>query len=428
MGTFKGLPEGAVVTAPNGAQFSISYQANGGTTVLMTLLAPGVNVTGFNPTSAPVGTVVTIFGTQFTGALGVAFGGVEAKTFSVNSDTQVTATVPVGAKTGPISVNTPSGTGISSAYFTVSLGIIVTGPDAGGGPQVNVYDPNTNNLIKSFFAYNPGFTGGVRVAVGDVNGDGIPDIIAGAGPGGGSDVRIFDGATGNLIREFSPFNPLFTGSQYIATGNFNHQGYDDIIVGADYGGGPNVIVFDGKSGAVVYNFFAYNPAFVGGVRVAAGDVLGNGQMDIICGAGPGGGPNVTVFRPNADGSVTPISSFFAYNPAFTLGIFVAAGNVQGNGKDSIVTGAGAGGGPNVSVFDGSDGALLSTFFAYDPGFVGGVRVATTQRTDGSVAVVTAPGPGGGPQVNEFNGLNGALVDSFFAYNPLFSAGLWVAGA
>ncbi len=210
--------------------------------------------------------------------------------------------------------------------------------------------------------------------------------------------------------------------------DLNNTGYDDIIIGADYGGGPEVKVFDGKTGVLLYDFMAYNPAFIGGVRVAAGDVLGNGQMDIICGAGPGGGPNVTVFQPNAGGSVTPISSFFAYNPAFSLGIYVAAGDVQGNGKDQVITGAGAGGGPNVSVFDGSDGMLISSFFAYDAGFVGGVRVATTQLSDGSVAVVTAPGPGGGPQVNEFDGMSGALVDSFFAYTPLFNAGVWIAGA
>jgi hypothetical protein len=327
-------------------------------------------------------------------------------------------------------VNVPGGTGISSTNFSVTTpaaGIIVTGPDAGGGPQVNVYDPNTGNLLNSFFAYDPSFTGGVRVAVGDVTGDGTPDIIVGAGPGGGSDIRIFNSQTGAMIREFSHFNPLFTGSQYIAVGDLNHQGYDDIIVGADYGGGPNVIVFDGKTGAVLYNFFAYNPAFVGGVRVAAADVLGNGDMDIICGAGPGGGPNVTVFQPNAGGTVTPISSFFAYSPAFTLGIYVAAGDVNGDGKDEIITGAGAGGGPNVSVFDGSDGTLISSFFAYNVGFVGGVRVATVPLQSGNVAAVTAPGPGGGPQIMEFNALAGNAIDSFLAYNPLFTSGVWVAG-
>src|SRR5262249_50498485 len=154
---------------------------------------------------------------------------------------------------------------------------------------------------------------------------------------------------------------------------------------------------------------AYDLAFTGGVRVAAGDVLGNGQTDIICGAGPGGGPNVTVFQP-----VTLVSSLFAYDPAFTLGIYVTAGGAQGNGKDEIITGAGAGGGPNVAIFDGATGALLQSYFAYDPSFTGGVRVASVHLNDGSMAVLTAAGPGGGPQIIQFNGLSGNIVDSFFA--------------
>src|SRR5438270_13433169 len=59
-------------------------------------------------------------------------------------------------------------------------------------PTVNVYD-TTGNLIITFNAY-PGFGGGVHVAVGDVTGDGVPDVVTGAGAGGGAHVKIFDGA------------------------------------------------------------------------------------------------------------------------------------------------------------------------------------------------------------------------------------------
>jgi len=76
-------------------------------------------ILNFDPTSGQVGTSVTITGTSFTGATGVAFGGVAATAFSVNSDTQITATVPTGAKTGKISVKTPGGTATSSGTFTV---------------------------------------------------------------------------------------------------------------------------------------------------------------------------------------------------------------------------------------------------------------------------------------------------------------------
>ena len=111
------------------------------------------------------------------------------------------------------------------------------------------------------------------------------------------------------------------------------------------------------------SFFAYDPAFGGGVTVAAGDVDGDGRADIITGAGPGGGPHVKVFS-GAD--LSELASFFAYDAAFGGGVNVAAGDVNGDGLADIVTGAGLGGGPHVKVFSGADLSELASFFAYDP--------------------------------------------------------------
>jgi hypothetical protein len=77
-------------------------------------------ITGFTPTSGPVGTSVTITGTALTGTTKVTFGGVAASTFKVNSDTQVTATVPTGAKTGKIAVTTNGVIASSTTNFTVN--------------------------------------------------------------------------------------------------------------------------------------------------------------------------------------------------------------------------------------------------------------------------------------------------------------------
>lgn len=73
-------------------------------------------------------------------------------------------------------------------------GIFVTGAGPGMAPQVRVFDADTRVELCAFLAYDPAFRGGVRVAAVDVNGDGVPDVITGAGDGGGPHVRIWDGA------------------------------------------------------------------------------------------------------------------------------------------------------------------------------------------------------------------------------------------
>jgi hypothetical protein len=75
----------------------------------------------FSPPSGPVGTSVTITGTDLTDASAVTFNGTGASSFSVDSATQVRATVPAGATTGPVAVTTPSGTATSGSDFTVTV-------------------------------------------------------------------------------------------------------------------------------------------------------------------------------------------------------------------------------------------------------------------------------------------------------------------
>src|SRR5205085_903877 len=142
-------------------------------------------------------------------------------------------------------------------------------------------------------AYSPYFLGGVRVATGDLTGDGVPDIFTAPGPGGGPDMRVFDGVNGALIREFMAYDQHFTGGVYVAAGDINGDGKADIITGAGAGGGPQVEAFSGANGAVLQSFYAYSPNFTGGVRVGwVADINGNGMGEIITGAGPGGGPHV----------------------------------------------------------------------------------------------------------------------------------------
>ena len=230
------------------------------------------------------------------------------------------------------------------------------------------------------------FPGGVTVAAADLTGDGVAEIITGAGPGGGPHVRVFSLA-GGVVTElagegFYAYDPVFPGGVNVAAADVTGDGVAEIITGAGPGGGPHVRVFSLTGGVVTElageGFYAYDPVFPGGVNVAAADVTGDGVAEIITGAGPGGGPHVRVFS-LAGGVVTELAGegFYAYDPAFLGGVNVAAADVTGDGVAEIVTGAGPGGKPHVRVFSLAGGAVTEVegFFAYDPAFPGGVNVA-----------------------------------------------------
>ena len=304
--------------------------------------------------------------------------------------------------------------------------IIATGAGAGGSPNVRIFNAETNQETASFFAYNEAFTGGVRVAVADITADGVPDYITGAGPGGGPQVNVFDGQTLKLLTSFFAFDPSFSGGVFVASGNFDGDRFSEIVVSAGAGGGPNVRIFNIDNGvaSLASSFFAYDQSFTGGVTVAAENYDGIAGDEIITGTGPGGAPHVKIFQPDG----IELGSFFAYSQQFTGGVFVTVGDMDLNGKSEIVTGAGPGGGPNVRVFNGGNATLLSSFFAFDQQFSGGVTVGLTDvNYDGFEDIVAAAGPGDSPEVSIWNSAATEL-SSFSAYNTAFQGGVLAAGS
>jgi hypothetical protein len=278
----------------------------------------------------------------------------------------------------------PTGTAVPFLGFSGSISVIsgdfngdgvaeiIAGAGFGGGPAIAILDSQTGKVVESFFAFDPAFTGGVFVAVEDVNGDGILDIIVSAGPSGGPEVRIFDGRTLNVLRSFFAYDQSFTGGVRVTTLDFNNDGILDLVTGAGPGGAPHVKVFDGASGNIISQWFAYAENFTGGVFVAAGDIDNDGTIEIVTGAGPGGGPHVKVFKGATD---VIISQWFAYAESFTGGVRVGINDGNGDGIADILTGAGPGGGPHVKVFSFPALDLLFSFYSGDPTNTGGVFVS-----------------------------------------------------
>jgi autotransporter-associated beta strand protein len=468
-------------TAVNGGTLGGTGSVSGNATLGAATLDPGVTtgtftvggnlVLGSSSTLAIqlAGTGMGAFDQVVSGGT-ATLGGAALKVtpqFAVTVGTQFTIVSATGGVSGQLSVNggllannatftagstmfkiTYSGTSVVLTAVAApkppappSIGIFATSLDAGIPGVVNVYTAQTQQLNAILEPFGPLFTGGIRVAIGDVNGDGTPDIVVGAGPGGLPQIIVYDGRTLQPIATIFAFgagSPTslsmsngpsniaalgFTGGVFVAVGDVNGDGFGDIIVGADRGGGPQVQVFDGRTFALIANFYAFPAAFRGGVRVAAGDVNGDGRADIICGAGPGGGPQVAVY----DGrTFLLLESFYALASTFTGGVYVAAADFNGDGKADILCGAGAGGGPQVTLFDGSNQNLLASFYAYNSRFTGGVRVtARDVNGDGKPDIVTGAGPGGGPQTEGFDGQTLAMIFNFFPFTPVISAGVFV---
>jgi hypothetical protein len=282
---------------------------------------------------------------------------------------------------------------------------------------------DSDNCLNSPLGSGPGDEVNACMVNPDFNDDGTADMVTGSETGG-SFITITDGASSEALQSFSAFDPGFTGGVFVAAGDVNGNGTPDVIVGAGAGAGPHVKVFDGATSAELASFFAYAPAFTGGVRVAAGDINGDGFADIVTGTGPGAGPHVKVF----DGATSAeLASFFAYAPTFTGGVFVSVGDVNGDGTPDIITSTDAGGAPHVKVFDGQTTTPIMSFFAYDGGFTGGVRVASGDLNgDCAAEIITGAGPGAGPHIKVFDGATLAPLASFFAFSPGFTGGVFVA--
>jgi hypothetical protein len=358
--------------------------------------------------------------------------------------------IPEQTESVNLSLSNPVGAGLADSQTTAVLsifdddivrsGIVLEAVGSGLGDQaiVNVYQGN-GEFVTSFDAY-PGFHVGAQVAVGDMNNDGVPDVITGAGLGGGPHVKVWDGAQllqghAVVIREFYAYSQTFFGGVYVAVGDVTGDGQLDIITGAGVGGGPHVKVFDGNGvSGEVRSFYAYSEDFHGGVSVAAGYVDNDNHADIVTGAVAQVAADdfqVKVF--NGDGVSGVIRQFNAYSDNLLTGLYVAVGHITDEERVNIITGAGTIGGPHVKIFDIDSDNVLKDLYAYDSAFPGGARVASADLNgDGIDDLMTGAGVTGGPHVRLFDvSSSGGSVDTseihgFYAFDADYLGGVFVA--
>ncbi len=285
----------------------------------------------------------------------------------------------------------------------IAGGELLTGSGRGESAQVQIVS-GTGAPLWSFYAFDRAFLGGVRVAACDVNADGIDELVAAQGPGGGR-VRVL-GLAGTVVTELAAFDAYetsFTGGVNVACADLDGDGRAEVVVGPDGGRAPDVKVFSvGVTAVVTAQFQAYEPAFTGGVRVSAARFAGSalvGAFNIATASGPGRATELRLWQQTGASAAQALAvPFFGT----TGGARVALGDINGDGGLDVAIVPDGATPVLVQAYALTTGALLLDAPTGTGGYTG-INVAIGRLTGGPGApeLVVGSGPSMVPTVRTF---------------------------
>jgi|GEM_PF-1808406 len=310
---------------PNTTYYVRAYATNAtgttyGSQVSFTTLGPPT-ITSFAPSEGAVGTTVTITGTNFsaTPANNIVFFGATKATVSTSTATSLTVTVPAGATYAPLSaLNTSTTlTAYSTSYFTPT------------------FTPNAGHISSADIAVKVDYATGINpyaVAIGDIDGDGKPDLVAANYRS--TSVSVFLNTGGNGTLSFASKVDFTTGDNpsAIAIGDIDGDGKPDVIVTNFSVNTVSVLRNTSSSGTLSFatkvDFSTGNAPY----SIAIGDVDGDGKLDLI--VGNSASSSISVLR-NTGSYGNPN---FAAKVDFTVGSLpysIGIGDIDGDSKPDL---------------------------------------------------------------------------------------------
>jgi hypothetical protein len=311
------------------------------------------------------------------------------------------------------------------------------GTNGGTVGTVTLY--NADRSVKfTATPFGSAYIGAVRVATGDVTGDGIVDVVAVSDGGlvSASKAVVINGATGAVVSTPALVPSTYTGMLSVAVADVTGDGKADIALGSNEGG-PQVRVYRGGDYAKLADFKAAGSTnFLARTQVALGDVTGDGKADLVVSARYSNGTRVYGY---SGSSLAPNTTRVAAFKNFTLtgalggGAYLAIGDLNGDRYADLIVGSYAGAGTRVTAYSGqalvtsNTRTQIASFLPGEASSTTGVRVAVRDvNGDGKLDLVTSSGE----KVTAYNGASlpaSGRPPVLFVFDPNtnVNGGVWV---
>ena len=256
---------------------------------------------------------------------------------------------------------------------------VAVGAEIGGAPIIRLLDSSTGQVVAQATAFEKTVMGGARVAMGDVDGDGTPEIVCASGPGRVGEIRVFKQQVGSaVLKELTSYRTVAFGGSYnggveVACGDVDGNGREDIVAAMSRGGGKVNVFLSVNAADPIPNqpfrsFAPFSATYDGGASVAVADLgtfsqgklvtslIPDGKVEIVVGSGVGMRPVVKAYDVSA-ATARVVTTIEPMSDALQGGVSVSAGRINDDPIDDIVVSAGRGGGGLTEAYAGQLGTL-----------------------------------------------------------------------